>query len=99
VYTPNKVGRTCRLFCIDHWPNRLSKTKKLGAEIINFDNVDPVEILKKETNNKGVICIDAVGYQDVGHMAGNICSREDDMLKVNNNNNNNKEDSKKKEGN
>ena len=61
-----------RVFCIDHWPNRLSKTKELGAEIINFDNVDPVEILKKETNKKGVICIDAVGYEAVGHMAGNI---------------------------
>ena len=87
-----------RVFCIDHWPNRLSKTKELGAEIINFDNVDPVEILKKETNKKGVICIDAVGYEAVGHMAGNICSREGDMFKVNNNNNK-KEDSKKKEGN
>jgi S-(hydroxymethyl)glutathione dehydrogenase / alcohol dehydrogenase len=59
-----------RVFCIDPWPNRLSKTKELGAEIINFDNVDSVEILKKETNNKGVICIDAAGYEDVGQYGG-----------------------------
>ena len=75
-----------RVFCIDHWPNRLNKTRDLGAEIINFDNEDPVEILKKETNKKGAICIDAVGYEAVGHMAGNICSREGNMLKVNKNN-------------
>ena len=80
-----------RVFCIDHWPSRLDKTKELGAEVINFDDTDPVEILKKETNNKGVICIDAVGFESVGHMAGNICGREGNQLKVNNNNENSEE--------
>src|SRR5215217_6167659 len=61
-----------RVFSIDHWPMRLNKTKDLGAEIINFDNEDPVDIIKKETNGKGAICIDAVGYEAVGHMAGNV---------------------------
>jgi S-(hydroxymethyl)glutathione dehydrogenase/alcohol dehydrogenase len=61
-----------RVFSIDHWPTRLQKTKDLGAEIINFDEVDPADIIKKETNNKGAICIDAVGYEAVGHMAGNV---------------------------
>jgi S-(hydroxymethyl)glutathione dehydrogenase/alcohol dehydrogenase len=56
-----------RVFSIDHWPNRLSKTKDLGAEIINFDKEDPIERLKKETDDNGVICIDAVGYEAVGH--------------------------------
>ena len=37
-----------RVFSVDHWPTRLKKTKELGAEIINFDNEDPVEIIKKE---------------------------------------------------
>ena len=32
-----------RVFSIDHWPKRLEKTKDLGAEIINFDDEDPVE--------------------------------------------------------
>jgi S-(hydroxymethyl)glutathione dehydrogenase / alcohol dehydrogenase len=49
-----------RVFSIDHWPTRLKKTKDLGAEIINFDNEDPVEKTRKETSRKGVICIDAV---------------------------------------
>lgn len=56
-----------RVFSIDHWPARLNKTKDLGAEIINFDETDPVEKINKETNGKGVICIDAVGYEAVGH--------------------------------
>ena len=60
-----------RVFSIDHWPTRLQKTKDLGAEIINFDNEDPVDTIRRETNNKGAICIDAVGYEAVGHMAGN----------------------------
>ncbi|HEX6028723.1 MAG TPA: zinc-dependent alcohol dehydrogenase [Nitrososphaeraceae archaeon] len=61
-----------RVFSIDHWPKRLQKTKDLGAEIINFDEEDPVDRIKKETSNKGAICIDAVGYEAVGHMAGNV---------------------------
>jgi S-(hydroxymethyl)glutathione dehydrogenase/alcohol dehydrogenase len=51
----------------------------LGAEIINFDTENPVDYIKKETAGKGVICIDAVGYEAVGHMEGNICIKEDDM--------------------
>jgi len=60
-----------RVFSIDHWPMRLDKTKNLGAETINFDEEDPVDTIKKETNGKGVICIDAVGYEAVGHFADN----------------------------
>ncbi|MGC1132315.1 MAG: alcohol dehydrogenase catalytic domain-containing protein, partial [Nitrososphaeraceae archaeon] len=60
-----------RVFSIDHWPTRLNKAKDLGAEIINFDNEDPVERIKKETGGKGVICIDAVGYEAVGHSGRN----------------------------
>lgn len=73
-----------RVFCIDHWPNRLDKTKALGAQIINFDSENPVEILKKITNNKGVVCIDAIGYEAVGHNAGNICDRDGSVLTVSN---------------
>ncbi|HEU5172642.1 MAG TPA: alcohol dehydrogenase catalytic domain-containing protein [Nitrososphaeraceae archaeon] len=60
-----------RVFSIDHWPMRLGRTKDLGAEIINFDSEDPVDRIKKETNGKGAICIDAVGFEAVGHFAGN----------------------------
>lgn len=72
-----------RVFSIDHWPTRLEKTKDLGAEIINFDNDDPVDIIKKETNRKGAICIDAVGYEAIGHMAGNIIRNNNDGDKGN----------------
>lgn len=56
-----------RVFSVDHWPARLSKVKELGAEVINFDEENPVEKIKRETNGKGAICIDAVGYEAVGH--------------------------------
>jgi S-(hydroxymethyl)glutathione dehydrogenase/alcohol dehydrogenase len=36
-----------RVFCLDHWPARLSKVNDLGAEIINFDYEDPVDRIKK----------------------------------------------------
>ena len=60
-----------RVFSIDHWPMRLDKTKDLGAETINFDDEDPVDTIKKETNGKGAICIDAVGFEAIGHFPGN----------------------------
>jgi S-(hydroxymethyl)glutathione dehydrogenase / alcohol dehydrogenase len=56
-----------RVFSIDHWPARLEKTKALGAETINFDKEDPVKKVKELTKGKGAICIDAVGYEAVGH--------------------------------
>lgn len=80
-----------RVFSIDHWPMRLNKTKDLGAEIINFDDEDPVDVIKKETNGKGAICIDAVGFEAVGHMAGNVSDGSGGLINSNNlkgNNNN-----------
>jgi S-(hydroxymethyl)glutathione dehydrogenase / alcohol dehydrogenase len=71
-----------RVFSIDHWPNRLTKTKDLGAETINFDDEDPGDFIKKETSGKGAICIDAVGYESVGHMAGNISMRDGNSIKI-----------------
>ena len=38
----------------------------------DFD-ADPVELINKETNEKGVICIDAIGYEAVEH-TGNTSS-------------------------
>ncbi len=85
-----------RVFSVDHWPLRLNKTKDLGAELINFDNEDPVDVIKKETNGKGAICIDAVGFEAVGHMAGNVSDgngglHNSSSIKGNNNNNNSNE--------
>jgi S-(hydroxymethyl)glutathione dehydrogenase / alcohol dehydrogenase len=71
-----------RVFSVDHWPMRLGKTKDLGAEIINFDDEDPVDFIKKETGGNGAICIDAVGFEAVGHMAGNVSTREGNNIKI-----------------
>jgi|KBSMisStaDraftv2_1062788.scaffolds.fasta_scaffold58872_2 S-(hydroxymethyl)glutathione dehydrogenase/alcohol dehydrogenase len=71
-----------RVFSVDHWPNRLNKTKDLGAETINFDDEDPTDFIKKETAGKGAICIDAVGYEAVGHMAGNVRMMDGENLKI-----------------
>ena len=73
-----------RVLSINHWPTRLAKTKDLGAEIINFDNEDPVERIKKETKGKGAICIDAVGYEAVGHAGGSSSNKGHDHSKVSN---------------
>lgn len=79
-----------RVFSVDHWPIRLSKTKDLGAEIINFDTEDPIQHIKKETQGKGAICIDAVGYEAVGHMEGNVCIKDGENLKIHGTDTNNK---------
>lgn len=79
-----------RVFSVDHWPIRLSKTKDLGAEIINFDTEDPIQYIKKETQGKGAICIDAVGYEAVGHMEGNVCIKDGENLKIHGTDTNNK---------
>src|SRR5690242_11474524 len=39
-----------RVFSIDHWPSRLDKTAKAGAEPINFEQEDPVSRIRQETN-------------------------------------------------
>lgn len=56
-----------RVFCVDHLPARLDKVAKIGAEPVNFDREDPVERIKKETKGMGAVCIDAVGYEAIGH--------------------------------
>jgi S-(hydroxymethyl)glutathione dehydrogenase/alcohol dehydrogenase len=56
-----------RVFSVDHWPNRLQKVQQLGAETINFDRQDPVEAIKSSTGGRGAICIDAVGFEAIGH--------------------------------
>jgi threonine dehydrogenase-like Zn-dependent dehydrogenase len=51
-----------RVFAVDHHPLRLEKAKELGAETINFDVDDPVEVILSLTGGIGVDrVIDAVG--------------------------------------
>jgi threonine dehydrogenase-like Zn-dependent dehydrogenase len=51
-----------RIFAIDRVPSRLEKARSQGAEVINFDEEDPVEMLRTLTRGIGVDCaIDCVG--------------------------------------
>lgn len=51
-----------RVFAVDRRPDRLEEARKQGAEIINFEEDDPVEKIRELTGGIGVDCaIDAVG--------------------------------------
>jgi len=51
-----------RIFAVDHIPSRLEMARAQGAEIINFENEDPVETILRLTGGIGVDrTIDAVG--------------------------------------
>ena len=51
-----------RVFAIDRVPSRLEMARNQGAEVINFEEEDPVETLHRLTNGIGVDrAIDAVG--------------------------------------
>jgi threonine dehydrogenase-like Zn-dependent dehydrogenase len=51
-----------RVLAIDRVPDRLDKAQELGAEVIDFDEEDPVEALKELTDDIGPDrVIDAVG--------------------------------------
>ena len=51
-----------RVFAIDRIPSRLEMARAQGAEVINFEEEDPVETLQRLTNGIGVDrAIDAVG--------------------------------------
>ncbi len=60
-----------RIFAIDTIPSRLQMAKNLGAEIIDFNVEDPVEVLQAMTGGTGVDrAIDAVGVDAVAPSAG-----------------------------
>ncbi len=56
-----------RVFAVDREETRLEKAAALGAETINFEREDPVKTIRDRTGGRGAICIDAVGYEAVGH--------------------------------
>ncbi len=62
VITSAKLMGAGRVFAIDRIPSRLEAARYQGAEIINFDEEDPVQALQQLTGNMGVdVVIDAVG--------------------------------------
>lgn len=57
-----KLLGASRVFAIDRFDDRLRMARQQGAEVINFDDEDPVEALKRLTAGIGVDrAIDAVG--------------------------------------
>ncbi|MDD7961876.1 alcohol dehydrogenase catalytic domain-containing protein [Microbacterium thalli] len=51
-----------RVIAVDGIADRLDRARALGAEIVNFNDDDPVEVVKNLTNEIGADCvIDAVG--------------------------------------
>jgi threonine dehydrogenase-like Zn-dependent dehydrogenase len=61
-----------RVIAIDHYPHRLELAKSLGAEVINFDEVNVREALVEMTGGIGPdACIDAVGMESHGFTIDN----------------------------
>ncbi len=63
------LGAT-RVIAIDHRPHRLDLANRLGAQVINFEEVDVREALVEMTGGIGPdACIDAVGMESHGMSA------------------------------
>ena len=76
-----------RIFAIDRETSRLDMARAQGAEAINFDEEDPIEVLKQITGGIGVDCaIDAVGVDAVtlhsGPAAENKAQFEQELQQV-----------------
>lgn len=60
-----------RIFAVDCLPSRLDMARGQGAEIINFNQDDPVETIRQLTGGIGVVrAIDAVGVDSVSAQRG-----------------------------
>jgi glutathione-independent formaldehyde dehydrogenase len=55
-----------RVFGVDRVAERLDLAESIGAEPVNFDEVDPVDFIVDETDGGTDKGIDAVGYQAAG---------------------------------
>lgn len=65
-----------RVIAIDHYPRRLDLAKSLGAEVINFEEVEVREALVEMTGGIGPdACIDAVGMESHGFSIDNVIDR------------------------
>jgi threonine dehydrogenase-like Zn-dependent dehydrogenase len=65
-----------RVIAIDHHPHRLELAKSLGAELIDFEEVDVREALVEMTGGIGPdACIDAVGMESHGFSIDNVIDR------------------------
>lgn len=70
-----KLMNAGRVFAVDSLPDRLEAAEAQGAEPINFNEVDPVAHIMKETQGVGVFrAIDAVGVDACAPQEGFISS-------------------------
>jgi threonine dehydrogenase-like Zn-dependent dehydrogenase len=72
-----------RVIAIDHHTDRLERARTLGAEVINFDDVDPVETVMEMTSGIGPDrAIDAVGVDAQSPSSGPAAAKarqQDDL--------------------
>jgi S-(hydroxymethyl)glutathione dehydrogenase / alcohol dehydrogenase len=78
------LPEAARVFSVDHWPTRLREIKDLGAEVINFDNVDLVERIKKRDQWKRSHMYRCVGDDAVGHVGDDGNNKGHDHSRVSN---------------
>jgi threonine dehydrogenase-like Zn-dependent dehydrogenase len=72
-----------RVIAIDHFPHRLDLAKSMGAEVINFEEVDVREALVEMTGGIGPdACIDAVGMESHGVTADSVMDKVKAAVKL-----------------
>lgn len=71
VIASAKILRAGRIIAIDTVPSRLEMARAQGAEVVDFNAEDPVDMIKRMTDNIGVDrAIEAVGVDAVHAHAG-----------------------------
>jgi len=80
-----KLMNAGRIFAVDAIPSRLDMARAQGAEVINFNEEDPIVVIQRLTNGTGVDCaIDAVGvdaYHASSGPAAEKAAQEEDTFK------------------
>jgi threonine dehydrogenase-like Zn-dependent dehydrogenase len=72
-----------RVIAIDHYPHRLELARSMGAEIINFEEVNVREALVEMTGGIGPdACIDAVGMESHGFTADSVMDKVKAAVKL-----------------
>jgi threonine dehydrogenase-like Zn-dependent dehydrogenase len=72
-----------RVIAIDHYPRRLDLAKAMGAEVLNFEEVDVREALVEMTGGIGPdACIDAVGMESHGFTADSVMDKVKAAVKL-----------------
>jgi threonine dehydrogenase-like Zn-dependent dehydrogenase len=72
-----------RVIAIDHFPHRLDLAKSMGAEVINFEEVNVREALVEMTGGIGPdACIDAVGMESHGFTADSVMDKVKAAIKL-----------------